>query len=207
MSDPAPAPQRLSPSQTYPARKPDYINSNQTCPTPSLDMSGLSVLSQVKAHNRTPLPGSREVYRTCPAPTRICLGLWHPNGQIPLGAIKDPPRLSSSIGHSVQLANTLRHSFLSSNPLSISLKIHSNLSFIWEIWSSLLSDSLDLQHKHFIDDLCVFVTLGNLSPRQTRCYPGVTKVVVDLEKFVLPSPSWRFDIRNWIRSWWSFREV
>jgi hypothetical protein len=31
------------------------------------------------------------------------------NGQIPLGAIKDPPCLSSLVGHSVQLANTLRY--------------------------------------------------------------------------------------------------
>jgi hypothetical protein len=37
--------------------------------------------------------------------------------------------------------------------------------------------------------------------------PGVTKVVVDLKKFVLPSLSWGFDSGNWIRSWWSFEDV
>jgi hypothetical protein len=47
-----------------------------------------------------------------------------------------------------------------------------------------LSDPLSLQAKHFTDDLCVFVTLGDLT---------VTKVVVNLENFVLPSPSWGFD--------------
>jgi hypothetical protein len=59
-----------------------------------------------------------------------------------------------------------------------------------------LSDPLYLQLKHFIDDLDVFVTLGDLFPRWTRCCPGVTKVVVDLEKFVLPSPSSGFDSGN-----------
>jgi hypothetical protein len=56
-----------------------------------------------------------------------------------------------------------------------------------------LSDPLNLQAKHFTDDLCVFVTLGDLSPRRTRCSPGATKVLVGLEKFVLPSLSWGFD--------------
>jgi hypothetical protein len=32
-----------------------------------------------------------------------------------------------------------------------------------------------------------------LSSRWTRCYPGVTKVVVNIKKFVLPSHSWEFD--------------
>jgi hypothetical protein len=59
--------------------------------------------------------------------------------------------------------------------------------------SHLLSDPLDLQAKHFTDDLRLFVTLGDLSPRRTRCPPGATKVVVSLEKFVLPSPLWGFD--------------
>jgi hypothetical protein len=56
-----------------------------------------------------------------------------------------------------------------------------------------LSDPLNLQAKHFIDDLCLFVTLGDLYPRRTRCSPEVTKVVVNLRKFVLPSPSWGFE--------------
>jgi hypothetical protein len=52
-----------------------------------------------------------------------------------------------------------------------------------------LSDPLDLQLKQFIDNLRVFVTLGDLSLDGLGC-PEVTKVVVDPEKFVLPSPSW-----------------
>jgi hypothetical protein len=59
-----------------------------------------------------------------------------------------------------------------------------------------LSDPLDLQLKHFIDDLRVFVTLGDLSLRQTMSCPGVIKVMVDLGKFVLPSPLWGFDSEN-----------
>jgi hypothetical protein len=52
-SDPAPAPQRLSPSQTYLVWKLVYKNSNQTCLAPSPDMSVISTLSRVKAQNRT----------------------------------------------------------------------------------------------------------------------------------------------------------
>jgi hypothetical protein len=59
-----------------------------------------------------------------------------------------------------------------------------------------MSDPIDLQLKHFIDNLFVFVTLGDLSPRWTRCCPRVTKVVVDLGKFISPSPSWGFDSGN-----------
>jgi hypothetical protein len=56
-----------------------------------------------------------------------------------------------------------------------------------------LSDPLNLQAKHFTNDLRVFVILGDMSPRWTRCSPGATKVVEGLRKFVLPSPSWGFD--------------
>jgi hypothetical protein len=37
LSSPAPSHQRLSPSQTYSARKLSYRNSNRTCSTPSLE--------------------------------------------------------------------------------------------------------------------------------------------------------------------------
>jgi hypothetical protein len=47
-----------------------------------------------------------------------------------------------------------------------------------------MSDPLDLQLKHFIDDLHVFITLRDLSPRWTRCCPGVTKVVVCHTRFL-----------------------
>jgi hypothetical protein len=55
-----------------------------------------------------------------------------------------------------------------------------------------LSGPLNIQAKHFTNDLRVFVTLGDLSPRQTRCSLGATKAVVSLKKFVLPCP-WGFN--------------
>jgi hypothetical protein len=78
------------------------------------------------------------------------------------------------------------------------MKIKTNPRFLKEICAILLSDPLNLQAKRFTDDLCVFVTVRNLSPRWTRCSPKVTKVVVNLEKFILPSPSWGFDNKKLI---------
>jgi hypothetical protein len=49
-----------------------------------------------------------------------------------------------------------------------------------------MSDHLDLHSKHFIDVLRVFISLGDLPLDGLGC-SGVTKVMVDLEKFVLPS--------------------
>jgi hypothetical protein len=64
-----------------------------------------------------------------------------------------------------------------------------------------LNDPLDLHLKHFTDDLRVFITLGGFVPLDGLGCPGVTKVVVDLRKFVLPSPLWGFDSRNRTKSW------
>jgi hypothetical protein len=50
-----------------------------------------------------------------------------------------------------------------------------------------------LEQEHFTNNLCVFVTLGDLSYRQTRCPSEATKVMVNPEKFVFSSPSWGFD--------------
>jgi hypothetical protein len=77
------------------------------------------------------------------------------------GAIKVPPCLSSTVGHSFHIANPLRHSL---ELPTFSSKLHSNSSFLGEISASLLSDSLDLYLKHFTDDLRVFIALGNLFP-------------------------------------------
>jgi hypothetical protein len=94
------------------------------------------------------------------------------NGQIPLGATKGLPHLSSPFGHSVQLAYSLKHSLelkLTLPQASLQTKVSRR------DLSHLLSDPLNLQAKHFIDNLCVFVSLGDLSPRWTRwsgCHQG-----------------------------------
>jgi hypothetical protein len=64
-----------------------------------------------------------------------------------------------------------------------------------------LSDHLNLQAKHFTDDLHVFITLGDLSPRWTRYLLGATKVVVSLKKFVLPLLCGDLLVENRTRSW------
>jgi hypothetical protein len=50
---------------------------------------------------------------------------------------------------------------------------------------------------------CVRYSWGFVPLDEIGCL-GVTKVVVAPEKFVLPSPLWRFDSENQTRSWWSF---
>jgi hypothetical protein len=64
-----------------------------------------------------------------------------------------------------------------------------------------LSDPLNLQAKHFTDDLCVFVTLENLSPIWTRCSLGVTKVMVNLESLYCPLLRGNLIVENRTRSW------
>jgi energy-converting hydrogenase A subunit M len=60
------------------------------------------------------------------------------------------------------LKYTLRHSL----ELKISLPQASLQSKLYRRdLSHPLSDPLDLQLKHFIDELCVFITLGDSSPR------------------------------------------
>jgi hypothetical protein len=151
-------------------------------------MSGQLELTQVKPRHwicPVPKPGSSNHLRICPAPARTCSDLWHPNGKIPFGCYKRtpmPPQLGRSL-HSI--ANTLNQCFLWSKPLSFKLpKRDLSRPFEWP------SKSLS---KCFTDDLHVFVTLGDLSPWWTRCCLGVTKVVMNLRKFVLPSPLCGFD--------------
>jgi hypothetical protein len=76
-------------------------------------------------------------------PARTCLCLWHPNGQIPSRRYKRPPAPPQLGWPLSSLENTLNQPFLSSKPLSLNL--HSNLSFLREIWAILLSDPLNLQ--------------------------------------------------------------
>jgi hypothetical protein len=107
-----------------------------------------------------------------------------------LRGYKSPPRLSSTVGHSDHIVNTLKHSlelptslfqalFKSKHPMR-DLK----LTFEWPTRSS----------SQVLHRWCPCV----------RYSWGVTKVVVDHGKFVLPSPLWGFDSGNQSRSWWSF---
>jgi hypothetical protein len=129
-------------------------------------------------------------------PTRTWPGFWHPNG-----GYKRLPHLSSTVGHSFHIANTLRHSLeLLTSLLQASFKSKLprwdlRLTLEWPTRSS--SQAL---HR-WSSCVCYswwFVSLDGLS-----CL-GVTKIVVDPRKFVLPSPLWGFDSGNWTRSWWSF---
>jgi hypothetical protein len=91
------------------------------------------------------------------------------------------------------------------------LKLYSNLSFLGEIWASLLSYPLDLHSKHFIDDLRVFVTLGAYlldrlgvvqeSPRlwwtsESLYYPLLCGDLIVETKFNLDDRSERFSVER-----------
>jgi hypothetical protein len=114
--------------RTYLVGSPGFRDVSRTYPIPRPDMSSLLVLTRVKSRCRTcPMSrsGSSNIFRTCS-------DLWHPIGRFLLGAIKrglHPPSLRWPLHW---LKYTLNQHFLSSNPLSY--KLHSNPSFIWEIW-------------------------------------------------------------------------
>jgi MoaA/NifB/PqqE/SkfB family radical SAM enzyme len=55
--------------------------------------------------------------------------------------------------------------------------------------------------KRIMSYLVLIPNLGIWYPLDGLDCPGVTKVVVDPRKFVLPSPLWRFDSGNRTRSW------
>jgi hypothetical protein len=104
-------------------------------------------------------------------------------------AIKGHPRLSSTVVHSFHIANTLRHSLeLTTSLLQASFKSKLpmrdlRLTFEWPTRSS--SQALHWR------SLCVRYSWGFILLYGLGC-PGVTKVVVDPKKFVLPSPLWGF---------------
>jgi hypothetical protein len=117
------------------------------------------------------------------------------------GAIKGLTCLSSTRGHPVHIANTLKHSLeLPTSHLQASFKSklsRRDLSLILE-WPT--RSSTQALHRW---SLCIRYSWGFVPLDGLDC-PGVTKVVVNLRKFVLPSLLWRFDSGNRTRSWWSF---
>jgi hypothetical protein len=119
-----------------------------------------------------------------------------------LGGYKRTPCLSSMVGHSFHIANTLRHSLeLPTSILQASFKSRLpmrdlRLTLKWHTRS--LSQAL---HRW---SPCVHYSWGFVPLDGLDC-PGVTKVMVDPRKFILSSPFWGFDSGNWTRSWWSFR--
>jgi hypothetical protein len=118
-----------------------------------------------------------------------------PMARFSWGAIKGPPRLSSTVGHLFHIA-TIWDTLLSSQPLSSKLPRRDlRLTLEWLTRSS--SQALH-RWSPCVHYSCGFVPIDGLG-----CL-GVTKVGVDLRKFVLPSPLWGFDSGNWTRSWWSF---
>jgi hypothetical protein len=90
--------------------------------------------------------------------------LTPPTGRFPWGGggYKRPPCSLAQLATQFKL-QTLWDTLLSSKLLS--LKLHLNLRFLGEILASISSYPLNLQLKHFINDLHVFVTLWDLSPR------------------------------------------
>jgi hypothetical protein len=114
---------------------------------------------------------------------------------------KRPTCLSSTVGYLFHIINSLRHSL----ELLMSLL---QASFKFKLFRRDLSPTLQWPTRFSSQTLyrwsqCVhyswrFVPLDGLG-----C-PEITKVVIDPRKFVLPSPLWGFDSRNWTRSWWSF---
>jgi hypothetical protein len=122
-----------------------------------------------------------------------------PTARFSWGDIKGSPRLSSSTWHSIHIANTLRHSLELPTSLlqaSFKFKLKRDLSLTLE-WPT--RSSTQTLHRR---SLCVRYSWGFI-PLDGLGHPGITKVMVDPGKFVLPSPLWGFDSENRIRSWWS----
>jgi hypothetical protein len=90
----------------------------------SSDMSGLSALSRVTPALFGFLAGFQRWCSDMSDPRPVHFRVSDtPTARFPCGAIKGPPRLSIRVGHSVQLANTLRLSLeLLTSLLQVSFK-------------------------------------------------------------------------------------
>jgi hypothetical protein len=132
MSNQAQPPQRLSPTRTYPAKQPNSRGRSYAYPVPRLDMPTSSALTRVRTLHRTclvPRPCSTGGCRICPAPSPDMFGSLTPQQVDSFwGLEKPPPHAPQLVWSLTSLANTLKHSLLSSNLLS--LKLYSNLSFL-----------------------------------------------------------------------------
>jgi hypothetical protein len=172
-------------------------------------MSGCSVLTLVKARHRTcPVPrsGYRDCCWTCAAPNIEHVRVSDtPNEQIPSRGYKRPPTLPQLGWLLSSFENTLNQPFLSSK--SLSLKLHSNLSFLRDIWAIFLSDPLNLQ--------------ASTSSTISVCSFLLGAFPLDILGVVWESPSlwWAsaslychlfhgdLIVENWTRSYWLFNEV
>jgi hypothetical protein len=165
-------------------------------------MSDLSALSQVTTAISGFLAGFRRWWPDMSGPWLRYVRVSDTQQLDFLEGYKKPSRLSSRIGHSFHLTNTLKHYLdLSTSLLQASFKsklLRRDLSLTLEWYTRSSSQSLHWRSS------CVRYS-WRFNPLDEPGCPGVTKVVVDPEKFILPSFLWWFNSKNWTRSWWSFR--
>jgi hypothetical protein len=89
--------------------RPDISGSLSGFQRSSPDMSGLSALSRVTPALSSFLAGFQRWCSDMSDPRSVHFRISDtPTARFPCGAIRGPPRLSIRVGHSVQLANTLR---------------------------------------------------------------------------------------------------
>jgi hypothetical protein len=138
-------------------------------------------------------------------PGWTCLDLWHPNEQILFGRYKERPTPPSLRWPLHWLEYTLNQHFLSSNPLSF--KLHSNPSFLGEIWAILWVTLLIFKHS---TSPMIFVCLLLLG----TCPLDGLGVLRELPRLWWASESLYclllcgdLIVKNRTRSWWSFDEV